>query len=295
MISCLGHALGIGIAVFILERSEAKNLTAEVFTVTLEGGQRLGGVAKVPELGAEKDKNLPAALNTESETKATEPPQKEKKLEAPSIVEDPAKLLEEQKKKEAEQKKLAEEKKKKELEEKKKLEEEKKKLEKEKKDEAAKKLLEDVKKREKEEAEQEKKRREKLLEDALAGKKANYKGESADVGGEGPGAARLGGTGGGGGKLGSLEFVAYRNALMNHIKKGWHWMPGGPHLQARIEVRIEPTGEISSFRLLNSSGRSDFDDSAMRAVQKSSPVPPPPAALIEIFKTQAVLFDSQDQ
>ena len=132
LVSLVLHLGGFAITILIIESSAASSLAPqEIFTVTLEGGERLGGISQVP-LNDKPTKVLPAVAE-----KATQAPDAveqaeeknkaaEKEITQPTVVEDPEKILEEKKK--AEELKLKQEKELKEK-EKQKAEEKKKKEE----------------------------------------------------------------------------------------------------------------------------------------------------------------------
>ena len=285
----------------------------EIFSVTLEGGEKLGGISQLPQVENAGKAPLAPLINTEQSEPAPEPKNesqdKKLKIESPTAIEDDSRIREEEERKRKEAKEKAEREKK--LAEEKKKKEEKEKAEKEK-AEAEKKAKEKAEKEAKEKAEAEKKAkeaREKELKKALenaknkaesgsgtakTGPKSNYLGESANAGGEGFGAAKLGGHGMGGGTQASIEFIAYRNALEKHIKSGWRWITGTNKLTNTILIKIEPTGKIESAVILTPSGNKFFDESALRAIIKSSPVPEPPASLYQQFKEVRITFDSAD-
>ncbi len=292
----------------------------EIFSVTLEGGEKLGGILQVPE----KENAGPAPLaplhkiGDEAEKEEQKVEEKsEDKIDEPSIVEQEAE--EERKRLEEEQKKkVEEERKRKELEEKKRLEKEKaladakKKLEdeenKKKAESEKKKKEEEDKKRKADQAIKEKEEREKAIKKALEdakkranadsdsekGAKSNYQGESANAGGTGFGAAKLGGKGMGGGTLASVEFIAYRNALEKHIKSGWHWIASNEKLVAQVVFNIDTQGNITNARITASSGMVAFDESVIRAINKASPVPTPPETVYDQFKSVRITFDSKE-
>ena len=282
--SLLGHIVGIIAFVIAMERGSAINTRQEVFSVTLEGGEKLGGFTQIPK--DEKKHIAPAASeqlpsNEPEATKTAEPEQKEAEIDKPSAVEEAAKL------------KLAEEKKKEEL---KKAEEQKKKDEKEKKQKEELKKKHELDQQEKELEAKKKKQRDKLLEKALKNAKIRYEGESADAGGEGIGAAKLGGKGFGGGTLADPEFIAYMKLLDQLVHEKWNWLPGSDRLQATVEVYLQPDGQMSSVRIARPSGNSAFDDSVMRAVYGANPVPPPPPKFYETkFRVVTFSFDSHQQ
>ena len=316
--SLVMHLLFAVLTIIILENSAARASKApEIFSVTLEGGDRLGGISQAPKPGAKKiltpapDQEAPkekapdaaenatpkeASPKDEPKVQVPEKPE-EKKLTEPAVVDDPQKILAMKKAAEEKERKLQEVE-----EQKKKVENEKKQREKDQNDKEAKQReeaekakravedkLADEKRKEKERADRDKK-----LSDTLKRLRNQYEGESADAGGKGFGAAKLGGKGMGGGTLTSLEKLAYNNALKSHVKAGWRWMGGTEELKAQVRVKILPTGQIEDVRIEQSSGNGTFDDSVVRAVYKASPVPPPPADLYEEFKDVRFTFDSSE-
>lgn len=315
--SLLVHLLFAVLTIIILESSAARAAKApDIFSVTLEGGEKLGGFSQAPKPGSKKiltptpEQETPkeqakAAAENASPPKE-EPPKKEepkvqipdkveeKKLTEPAVVEDPAKVLAMKKAAEEKERKQqeVEEQKKKAEDEKKQKEKEKEAKQKEEADRAKKEeeqKLADEKRREKERSDRDKK-----LSETLKRLKNQYEGESADAGGKGFGAAKLGGKGMGGGTLTSLEKLAYSNALKTHVKSGWRWMGGSDVLKAQVRVKLLPSGQIEDVRIEQGSGNSTFDDSVVRAVYKASPVPPPPADLYEEFKDVRFTFDSSE-
>lgn len=307
-VSFLLHIFSWIFCIFILGNSHARsNMEPTVFTVTLEGGEKLGGAAQVPNKGKENDKPPPEVAPEEvaekkeaEKVKAEE--KKEKEAEAKKIKEaEKTKELEklsfieeaEKKRKEEVEKKKLEDKQKEEDKKKKKAEDEKKKEDLEKK-----KLKEELddKKKEAQKKEQEKKDRDKRLSDLARDiRSKKYEGESVNAGGEGFGAARLGGQGGGGGTLAPYAKVAYQNQLQEHVKAGWRWMSRASRLRTLVRVKISPNGDIADVRVEESSGNSSFDDSVVRAVRKASPVPVPPKEFYNDFADVRFWFDSEDQ
>lgn len=305
LVSFLGHLI-IAVGAFLLfanRLSNAAELTP-VYTVTLEGGTKLGGVSQVPKDSKKKELLTPPTsepVETEKETAKAKQKAERAKVEAQKKLDQDLIRLEKEKaakkkreeakrrQAEKEKKRKAEEKKRKEAEAKKKAEQErlaklkKKKQEAERrKKEAAKKKLLDKKNREARFADTLRKARQKA-----------YQGESANAGGEGFGAASLGGQGTGGGTLASAEFIAYMNALENHIKSGWRWgLSSRRSLIAKVSMQISRNGDILRAKIVKASGNSQFDDSVIRAVRKSSPVPRAPARLYSKFREVSITFDS---
>jgi len=121
-----------------------------------------------------------------------------------------------------------------------------------------------------------------------------YLGESADAGGKGFGAARLGGSGMGGGVLRPPEFFRYRDLLKNHIKKGWRWYDTTAQLTAWVYFELRPDGTIDNVSLAQSSGNREYDESVLRAVYKASPAPPPPESVYQFFEKVRIEFQPGD-
>ena len=109
------------------------------------------------------------------------------------------------------------------------------------------------------------------------------KGEAFSTGsGEGVGGSALGAGGRGGpGIVKGMDYVIYQNRMLSTIKNNWVWV--GPRSNIKVVVRfnIKDNGEIVGLRIVQSSGNSSYDDSVLRAVRKSSPLP----ALTENIRT----------
>jgi len=271
-VSALAHLICSIIALIVLESNRNSEVPRnQVFSVTIEGGQIIGGITQAPDKQAKKETVLPnEKAATAPEKSETSKKVEQKKIDKPSAIE----LQEKKKKEEEAKKKLAEDKKKQEAELKKK---------------------QDAEKKSKEDAARLKKERDERLQNAINKAVSNYQGESARAGGQGFGAAALGGKGMGGGILESPEFIRYMGQLTDHIKRGWHWLPGSERLVAVVVVNIQPTGVVQSANISTSSGNSRFDDSALRAVYKASPVPPAPTSIYEKFRNVSITFDSHDR
>lgn len=121
-----------------------------------------------------------------------------------------------------------------------------------------------------------------------------YKGESTDAGGQGFGAGRVGGQGMGGGELRPPEFFTYRDLIKHTVKKNWSWFDTTTSLRASITFSISPSGELGDVSIVKSSGNALFDNSVIRAVLKSSPLPAPPENVYQWFKVVRTEFDPQE-
>jgi len=110
---------------------------------------------------------------------------------------------------------------------------------------------------------------------------------------EGKGAALgVGGDGGGGGVLTGLDFILYKNRVEATIKSNWTWVGANPNLTIRVGFRIGDDGQIADLRIVTSSGDSSYDESVMRAIRISNPLPAPPEKYRQTFANYVLDFVS---
>jgi colicin import membrane protein len=110
-------------------------------------------------------------------------------------------------------------------------------------------------------------------------------GEVLSVGpGEADGAAALGQGGRGGGTaVRGAEFFMYQAKIVNTIKENWAWPGQKGSLKALARFSIKDNGEITGLKIAEPSGDAAFDESILRALRKSSPLPPPPESYRKDF------------
>lgn len=122
-----------------------------------------------------------------------------------------------------------------------------------------------------------------------------YTGESTDAGGKGFGAAKVGGKGMGGGEVRPPEFFAYERLLRTKVREAWRWYGTNRAIITVVTFEIRSDGEVRNLRVDKSSGDESFDDSVYRAILKASPLPPPPQSVYEkYFKSVRITFDARD-
>ena len=278
--SCIGHAVAFSLAFYLAAPKIPELGESIVYSISLEGGKTLGGMSQVP-ANDKKEAIAPPKKVSEPQAKVPEKTTKEVKAEVKEetkpveIDKDTVSLAE--KKKEEEVKKKEEEKKKK--------EEEQTKAKEKAEQEKQKKKEEDKKKQEDEQ------RKAKELERQYQQALQRYTGESTEAGGQGFGAAKLGGSGMGGGVQRPPEFFVYRDQIRTAVKEGWKWYDTASSLRATVIFRISQRGEISDVTIEKSSGNREFDTSLLRAIAKASPLPPPPEIVYEYFKVVRIEFD----
>ncbi|MCB0328785.1 MAG: TonB family protein [Bdellovibrionales bacterium] len=118
-----------------------------------------------------------------------------------------------------------------------------------------------------------------------------YTGESTDAGGEGYGSTGRGGRGFGGGEQKPPEFFRYQEVLESEVKRGWRWHDPTAPLRASVCFNLSEAGQISNITLCSASGDPNYDSSVLRAVQKANPLPPPPATVAADFRQVRVTFE----
>jgi TonB family protein len=106
------------------------------------------------------------------------------------------------------------------------------------------------------------------------------------AGGEGPG---------GGGQLVGIEFLAYRQQVINTVKAQWTNVIARPGLVTVIRFEIGPGGEVGAIKIERSSGNPAYDASATRAVQRANPLPAPPSRYAREFSEFLIEFHSEEQ
>jgi colicin import membrane protein len=94
---------------------------------------------------------------------------------------------------------------------------------------------------------------------------------------------------------GDPVFSGYKNQVERIIIESWVLLQKGVELKAEVTFSIDFNGNIIDPAVTTSSGNMSFDQSVLRAVKKSSPLPPPPVDLAaKITREQfAIRFDSK--
>jgi len=99
--------------------------------------------------------------------------------------------------------------------------------------------------------------------------------------------------GGGGGSRGggTASDAVYTGIVEKLIKQNWRFPRSDElKLSATIEFQVKRDGSIQSARVIQTSGREDFDNSAMRAIQETQTLPVPPSE-----KLVRLTFNSQEK
>jgi colicin import membrane protein len=111
-------------------------------------------------------------------------------------------------------------------------------------------------------------------------------------GGAVPGPGPGGGGGGGAGQIEPIDI--YRAEIAYQVEKNWAFSPqlagGDKKLQAGLVFKVLPNGEITDIRYADRSNNAYLDESAYRAIAKSSPVKPHPPAVKLPYVQVAIRF-----
>jgi colicin import membrane protein len=135
--------------------------------------------------------------------------------------------------------------------------------------------------------------REKLKDTQAAGAGGGGAGQAGSgVGGSGAGA----GFGEGGGQIRDTVRI-YQAEIAYRIQKNWAFSPqltgDTPNVEAILGIKILASGEIEDIWFDKRSGNSYLDDSAYRAILKSNPLPPLPAAFGQPSYKLGLIFGPQ--
>jgi TonB family protein len=129
---------------------------------------------------------------------------------------------------------------------------------------------------------------------AAVGTGAGAPGEGTAGGGPGGGVLGSGGDGRGGGQVKSLEWVAYKQRIVNMVKERWSNAIKRPGLMATVRFKIARDGTISAVQVAKASGNAIYDQTAVAAVERVRQLPPPPAAYADEFADFEINFHGDE-
>jgi colicin import membrane protein len=92
--------------------------------------------------------------------------------------------------------------------------------------------------------------------------------------------------------LNKLQAEDYYGDVYNHIMNNWS-APAyfkNRNLKTNVMVRLDENGNVLSKDIVKSSGNTGFDELVLNAIQKSSPVPPPPAKFSRIVSVEGIML-----
>lgn len=80
------------------------------------------------------------------------------------------------------------------------------------------------------------------------------------------------------------DFDQYLDEMRKRVESKWKYAAQSENLQAAVKFNLDRAGRVSELEITKSSGRKEFDTSALEAVRSSSPFPP----LLSILKKSEV-------
>lgn len=80
------------------------------------------------------------------------------------------------------------------------------------------------------------------------------------------------------------SLAVWKVRVQSHLMRIFEPPGGHPDRSARVQLFIEPDGTITRSKLVTSSGRADWDEAALRAVEVASWVPAPPAQAFPLLR-----------
>jgi periplasmic protein TonB len=87
------------------------------------------------------------------------------------------------------------------------------------------------------------------------------------------------------------EVAAWMRRVKIHVTRNWVLQPGFKRqaIQAVVDVTLDATGNVLEIDVTEGSGNPYYDQSVVRAIEKASPLPPPPES-----GDWPILFSPQD-
>ena len=87
----------------------------------------------------------------------------------------------------------------------------------------------------------------------------------------------------------------YQSSVRSKIVREWvranTGSAEGAVLRTRIKVKIDASGSVLSKSIVKRSGNESFDLSALRAVERASPLPPPPSGIMAEALAEGLIVD----
>ncbi|MCP5468014.1 MAG: cell envelope integrity protein TolA [Deltaproteobacteria bacterium] len=110
-----------------------------------------------------------------------------------------------------------------------------------------------------------------------------------------PGEGGAGGGGGPGSEVGARDssYINYIVKVKNLIQRNWVrlGMESGKVLKAQINIKVDANGNVISKVMIRGSGSTSFDHSIKRAIESSTPLPPPPSSIRQDAMTDGIIID----
>jgi colicin import membrane protein len=92
--------------------------------------------------------------------------------------------------------------------------------------------------------------------------------------------------------LSKIQHDGYLDQIDETIKSHWNlprWL-ANVNLKAQVAIFIDANGTIVKKQIVRSSGNPVYDEKCMEAIERSSPLPPPPANLVNVFAVDGIVL-----
>lgn len=93
--------------------------------------------------------------------------------------------------------------------------------------------------------------------------------------------------------IAKIDYQHYNETVHAHIQRFWslpQWMANG-NLSVVIRVYIDAAGAITKKTIVKSSGRQDFDEKAVQALDAAVPLPQPPSNLVDALSVDGMQIE----
>lgn len=81
----------------------------------------------------------------------------------------------------------------------------------------------------------------------------------------------------------TTAYGLYIQTIKETVTSNFIWYKTGANFVTEVSMKIDPKGLVNNAKVTKSSGDFAYDQAVLRAIQKSSPLPPPPDELLQLF------------
>jgi colicin import membrane protein len=88
------------------------------------------------------------------------------------------------------------------------------------------------------------------------------------------------------GAIDSLAMTIYKQSVKSHIQDNWTYpvaMQNRKDLEVTVSLKIREDGNIMKYEFVKKSGDSNFDQSVLKAIEKSNPIPSFPEGYVKTY------------
>lgn len=103
--------------------------------------------------------------------------------------------------------------------------------------------------------------------------------------------------GSGTGAIDSLAITIYKQSVKSHIQDNWTYpvaMQNRKDFEVTVSLKIREDGTIMKYEFVKKSGDSIFDQSILKAIEKSNPIPPFPEGYVKTYEDFDFIFSLKE-